>query len=70
MFETMLEAKVLIELWRVTYNMMRPPRIQNVSARVYQPPAREITHPRKPGYVNSIHSLKNWCRLWVQVSLT
>ena len=38
-FETMLEAKLLIERWRVTYNTIRPPRPQNTSALGYQPPA-------------------------------
>ena len=37
----MLEAKVLIERWRVNYNTIRPPRSQNASAGGYQPPALE-----------------------------
>ena len=40
-FETMLEAKVMIERWRVTYNTIRPTRSQNASALGYQPPAPE-----------------------------
>ena len=39
-FETLLEAKVLIERWRIEYNMIRPH-----SALGYQPPAPEATFP-------------------------
>lgn len=42
-FETMLEAKVLIERWRVTYNTIRPH-----SALGYQPPAPEAVQPHTP----------------------
>ena len=42
-FETMLEAKVLIERWRVNYNTIRPQ-----SALGYQPPAPETVQPHKP----------------------
>ncbi len=41
-FETKLEAKVLIERWRVTYNTIRPH-----SALGYQPPAPEAIQPHK-----------------------
>ena len=44
-FETMLEAKVLIELWRVTYNTIRPH-----SALGYQPPTPETVHLQKPAF--------------------
>ncbi len=39
----MLEAKVLIERWRVTYHTIRPH-----GALGYQPPAPEAVQPHKP----------------------
>lgn len=42
-FETMLEAKVLSERWRVNYNTIRPH-----SALGYQPSAPDTDQPHKP----------------------
>jgi putative transposase len=41
-FDTLLEAKVLIERWRVEYNAIQPH-----SALGYQPPAPEAIQPEK-----------------------
>jgi transposase InsO family protein len=43
-FDTLLEAKVLIERWRVRYNTVRPH-----SSLGYKPPAPEAIAPRPPG---------------------
>jgi transposase InsO family protein len=40
-FTTLLEAKVLIENWRVEYNQIRPHSSLN-----YQPPAPETITPK------------------------
>jgi putative transposase len=42
-FDTVLEAKVLIERWRVQYNTIRPH-----SSLGYRPPAPEAVQPRTP----------------------
>jgi hypothetical protein len=42
-FNTLAEAKVLIEQWRVHYNTTRPH-----SSLGYRPPAPEVTMPRAP----------------------
>jgi len=42
-FDTLLEAKVLIERWRQTYNTVRPH-----SALGYRPPAPEARQPVRP----------------------
>ena len=42
-FDTLLEAKVLIERWRREYNTIRPH-----SSLGYEPPAPEATQPRLP----------------------
>jgi transposase InsO family protein len=44
-FDTLLEAKVLIERWRVRYNTVRPH-----SSLGYRPPAPEAVVPWTPGY--------------------
>ena len=44
-FDTLLEAKVLIERWRVQYNTIRPH-----SSLGYRPPAPESLQPRTTGY--------------------
>src|SRR3982751_3535899 len=44
LFNTLLEAQVLIEQWRVHYNTVRPH-----SALGYRPPAPEAIEPRVPG---------------------
>ena len=41
-FETLLEAKVLVERWRVEYNTFRPH-----SSLGYRPPAPETRQPHK-----------------------
>jgi transposase InsO family protein len=43
-FDTVLEAKVLIERWRVQYNTIRPH-----SSLGYRPPAPEVIQPWPPG---------------------
>ena len=43
-FDTLLEARVLIERWRREYNAVRPH-----SALGYRPPAPEVLGPRAPG---------------------
>jgi transposase InsO family protein len=43
LFDTLLEAKVLVERWRVEYNTFRPH-----SSLGYRPPAPEATAPRLP----------------------
>ena len=40
-FTTLLEAKVLIENWRIEYNQIRPHSSLN-----YQPPAPETIEPK------------------------
>jgi transposase InsO family protein len=54
-FDTLLEAKVLVERWRVEYNTFRPRRPDNVvdptgphSSLGYRPPAPEAIAPRLP----------------------
>lgn len=42
-FDTILEAKVLIERWRLEYNHVRPH-----SSRGYKPPAPETVIPSEP----------------------
>ena len=41
LFDTLLEAKVLTERWRMEYNHLRP-----YSSRGYRPPASETVKPR------------------------
>ena len=43
-FDTLLEAQVLVERWRVHYNRVRPH-----SALGYRPPAPEAFQPLQPG---------------------
>jgi len=43
-FDTLLEAQVLVERWRIHYNMVRPHSALN-----YRPPAPEADQPRPPG---------------------
>lgn len=45
LFDTLLEAKVLTERWRVHYNRRRPH-----SALGYRPPAPETVEPLPPGF--------------------
>ncbi len=47
-FDTLLEAKILIERWRVEYNTRRPH-----SSLGYRPPAPEAIEPFSPGYGTS-----------------
>lgn len=44
-FDTVLEAKVLIERWRRHYNAVRPH-----SSLSYDPPAPEAIQPRQSGF--------------------
>jgi transposase InsO family protein len=46
-FDTLYEAKVLIERWRVEYNTFRPH-----SALGYRPPAPEATEPMNSGFIS------------------
>jgi transposase InsO family protein len=46
-FDTLLEAKVLIERWRKEYNTRRPH-----SSLGYRPPAPETIEPWNPGYIS------------------
>jgi putative transposase len=48
-FDTLLEAKVLIERWRVVYNTVRPH-----SSLGYRPPAPEAIVPWTPGFGASL----------------
>ena len=48
-FDTLLEAKVLIERYRVRYNTVRPH-----SSLGYRPPASEAIVPRTPGFGASL----------------
>ena len=49
MFDTLLEAKVLIERWRVRYNTVRPH-----SSLGYRPPAPEAIVPWTPAFGASL----------------
>jgi putative transposase len=46
-FDTLMEAKVLIERWRKEYNTRRPH-----SSLGYRPPAPETIEPWNPGYIS------------------
>ena len=73
-FETILEAKVLIERWRVTYNTIRShselgdqPRYRRTSSRTCPLPLRSSSFVRLEK-ARSIHELKNWYCPWGQVN--
>ena len=56
-FDTVVEAKVLIERWRREYNQVRPH-----SALGYRPPAPETILPLPPGSA-PLHPAATACRL-------
>ena len=49
LFDTLLEAKVLIERWRIEYNTIRPH-----SSLGYRPPAPEAIQPRTDSATRSL----------------
>jgi len=52
-FDTLWEAQVLIERWRMEYNTVRPHSSLN-----YKPPAPETLKPR--WFKNDVTCMKNW----------
>jgi putative transposase len=57
-FDTLLEAKVLIERWRVEYNTRRPH-----SSLGYRPPAPETVAPNPPGSEAAPLRLLDWVKV-------
>ena len=55
LFDTLEEAKVLVERWRHEYNHIRPH-----SALGYRPPAPETIEPMPPSFASLRFALRHW----------